>query len=766
MSELSKKRDGFLNLGFDLLSAFLLCLPLSHVLLGFFALDEAAMGFSARLSALLICLVFLLSRRWWLAPGLLLLGCLGLGAALYIGRESGAILAYWQGFFAWALAGCPKIEPYSYDQSLPLLKALFCLPIGVLCFCFFRRLFSLTALALLCAALPIFLFYTQSASLELSIATLFAALILSLPRLVGKQIQKSGHGQIPRWLLQLWGIPAAALCVFLAFWLVPSGEVVWRNAAVSSFFTDINDAVDYYTGASKRPGGQPSLQRYGFMPLGSRLGGDVELGSEKLFDLRGERPPYLRLSVYNHYDGSRWSDDPSSQIGNFRLASLFWLREKREAFGAYLPGGGQAASQAYSLISRPVQLRVSPWLGGARGFFTAGNSLSLTLRDLPYEPYFNLQGELYDGQGRQISRNYELRFVYLDRSLPGFEQNMALLAGLSAGKDPYWEQILAEYSGLYADLPPEVQALAAELTAGLSSPYERAKAIESYLGSPAFQYTLTPGAPAEEEDFVWQFLQGKKGYCSYYASAMAVLARCAGLPARYVTGFGAKRSSASDALAYAAYESSAHAWCEIYFEGVGWLVFDPIAWDDSLLEEAPGGEGLQLPSEQAPTQEPTPGPSPSESPPPMDQKNGGELGPRFYLVMLLVPLLLALLFLLHHLLMRRRFFFYRAAFVRKRLSDEACLRLYWEDFLRQARFWHVELEDGETPLAFTERCARYLQPEGAIRELGLRISAHVYGQKPLQMSDLLFFAELHAQIEEALLLQLGRFRYFFLRAIG
>ncbi|MDR2515255.1 MAG: transglutaminase-like domain-containing protein [Christensenellaceae bacterium] len=760
------ERDRWPDLCFDLLSAILLCLPLSHALVTFLAFDEITQGLSALLSALTAGLVFLLSRRWWLAPGLIGLLGLALGAALYFDREIGSISAYFIGFCAWALDGCPKAEPYSYDQSLLLIKALLCLPVAALSLSFFRRFFSLSALALLCAAFPVFLFYTQSASVELALAALFSALILSLPRLVGRQIQKSGHGRIPRWLLQLWGLPAAALCVGLAFYLVPSGEIVWRNAAVSSFFTDVNDAVDYYTGVSKRPGPQPGLQRYGFMPLGSRLGGDVELGSEKLFDLRGERPPYLRLSAYNQYDGAAWSDDPAFKAGNFRLASPFWRRERREAFGGYLPGGGREASQAYSLISRPVQLRVSPWLGGARGYFTAGNSLSLSQRDLPYEPYFNLQGELYDGQGRPIARNYEINFIYLDRSLPGFAQNMALLERLGAGKDPCWAQIQAEYLGLYEGLPPEVPELAAELTAGLASPYEKARAIERYLGSPAFAYTLTPGSPAEGQDFVLQFLKAKKGYCSYFASAMAVLARCAGLPARYVTGFGAKSSSGSDPLAYAAYEFSAHAWCEIYFEGVGWLVFDPVAWDYALPEEKPeGGPAPGLPR-PTPEPEPSPEPEPDEGARPDEAERAEEAAGAFYLWVLLIPLMLGLLALIYRLLMRRRFFFYRAAFARRRWDDEGCLRLYWEDFLRQARFWHVELEPGETLLAFTERCARYLQPEGAIREMGLRLSAHVYGQKPLQPGDLAFFAGLHEQIENALLLQLGHFRYFFLRALG
>lgn len=53
-----------------------------------------------------------------------------------------------------------------------------------------------------------------------------------------------------------------------------------------------------------------------------------------------------------------------------------------------------------------------------------------------------------------------------------------------------------------------------------------------------YRYTLTPDVPPDSQDFVTYFLYvGKEGYCTYFASAMTVLCRMAGLPARYVEGF-------------------------------------------------------------------------------------------------------------------------------------------------------------------------------------------------------------------------------------
>ena len=97
------------------------------------------------------------------------------------------------------------------------------------------------------------------------------------------------------------------------------------------------------------------------------------------------------------------------------------------------------------------------------------------------------------------------------------------------------------YRQLPADLPAMVRELAETITQADSTPYLKARSIETWL-SENTTYTLTPGTPPDDVDFVAHFLQERQGYCVYYASAMTVLARCVGLPARYVTGFAIHRS--------------------------------------------------------------------------------------------------------------------------------------------------------------------------------------------------------------------------------
>ena len=141
-----------------------------------------------------------------------------------------------------------------------------------------------------------------------------------------------------------------------------------------------------------------------------------------------------------------------------------------------------------------------------------------------------------------------------------------------AGQDyPQWIQ--NRYLGLPPTVPDRVIGLARDITATEPNPYERALAIESFLRR--FPYTLDLPQPPMERDITDYFLfSAKRGYCDYYATAMVVLARAAGLPARLVTGYiGGYYDPNLDA--YLVTADLAHAWPEIYFPEYGWIIFEP-----------------------------------------------------------------------------------------------------------------------------------------------------------------------------------------------
>ena len=140
---------------------------------------------------------------------------------------------------------------------------------------------------------------------------------------------------------------------------------------------------------------------------------------------------------------------------------------------------------------------------------------------------------------------------------------------------PYAESIYETYLGVPETVPQRVRDLADDLISGIDNNYDRAKAIESYLIN--FPYTLMPGMPPQGQDFVDYFLfEGQEGYCTYYASAMAVLCRLAGIPTRYIEGYVMPPTVSQDGFYYVT-NLQAHAWVELYFEGFGWAPFEPTA---------------------------------------------------------------------------------------------------------------------------------------------------------------------------------------------
>lgn len=150
----------------------------------------------------------------------------------------------------------------------------------------------------------------------------------------------------------------------------------------------------------------------------------------------------------------------------------------------------------------------------------------------------------------------------------------------SAGTD-YPAQIESTYLQLPSRIPDRVRNLALQLTAQYSNPYDKAAAIESYLRT--FTYNLKVKKPPEFRDVADYFLFDlQEGYCDYYATSMVVLARAAGIPARFVIGYAPGNYDSMQAK-YRVTEADAHSWAQVYFPGVGWVDFEPTAGRPAIV---------------------------------------------------------------------------------------------------------------------------------------------------------------------------------------
>jgi transglutaminase-like putative cysteine protease len=199
----------------------------------------------------------------------------------------------------------------------------------------------------------------------------------------------------------------------------------------------------------------------------------------------------------------------------------------------------------------------------------------------------------------------------------------------SLTQDSFNKNEFADYLQLPEKLPQRVKTLASEITKDAPTPYDKVKKIESFL-STNYTYTNTPDlSKGKSKDFVDRFLfEIKEGYCDYYSTAMVVLTRSIGLPARWVKGYSSGSSPLQEQIdeglmrgmipnpnaggTYTVRNSDAHSWVEVYFNGFGWIPFEPTA-------------GFTMPvvhPEDAPAVQPDTETTPAAVPPAQDETKG------------------------------------------------------------------------------------------------------------------------------------------------
>jgi transglutaminase-like putative cysteine protease len=252
---------------------------------------------------------------------------------------------------------------------------------------------------------------------------------------------------------------------------------------------------------------------------------------------------YWRGLTYDQYIGRGWAARDSVNID-------------------YKPGENTLSSwpETYQIIRQKVEIIED--LNGL--FYSAGIPLSA---DQDFEVAWRVQNtnqDTFDIFGATIDSN-----SYTADSL----QPRASSAELQGTRQEYPVWIQNRYLGLPGSIPERVIALARDITATEPTPYDRAIAIETFLRR--FPYTLDLPQPPFDRDITDYFLfSAQRGYCDYYATAMVVLSRAAGVPARLVTGYvGGHYDENLDAILVTA--NLAHTWVEIYFPDYGWIIFEP-----------------------------------------------------------------------------------------------------------------------------------------------------------------------------------------------
>ena len=256
-------------------------------------------------------------------------------------------------------------------------------------------------------------------------------------------------------------------------------------------------------------------------------------------DALGPEQRYWRGLAFDAFDGRRWSVTPATPAFVYGDPEI----------GVDL-GGPRRGPR---LVQRIVREGVDPGV-----VFAAGQPTLLT----------GAIGRLFrDGNGSLIAyASTDKRVIY-----QVVTRNEA--RDLSADRGAARRAASERYFQLPA-LDPRVAALARTITEHAQGDAQRALALEHWLQQNG-RYTDTPPPLGEGSTPVEQFLlQRTEGHCEYFASALVVLLRSLGIPARLVNGYaGGHENALGDFIEVS--QSDAHAWVEVQFEHAGWVVFDP-----------------------------------------------------------------------------------------------------------------------------------------------------------------------------------------------
>lgn len=723
-------------------AAFTSCLGICLLSPTIFAYDAPLFIIISSVSVLLSALI---GKRWWLIPPAAAVAAIILAAT----RQ---LMPLWESFISYAswLLNSPDINTaQGFEGWLTVTRAFILFAIAAASYLLISKLGSVTlTLAACAAAISFYTIMIPGVNLALVITLSAISVIILFPRLYSR------HVAMKREFLQIVALPAAALCVLLML-ILPGDTSSWRSRTLSNLADDIGMLFDGPFTTWPEHGSSFSLSSLGFGVKSGRLGGPVTLKERQYLTVMAEHPAYLRGSVLDYYDGSNWLI--SRPDGNLRYQSLIWRGYRREVFGQNKPVGSREAADLYNELT--IRNSMTVWYR-QKNFYSLFSPLGITsisLRDNSAEAYFNIRSELFIRERNDLSTRPFYTSRSWNRQIPGFSTKFALLEQLCASsEDPGWQDVVSRYLQLPENLPDELFSISSDIISDCESEYEKAEAIERWIGE-LCKYTLEPSEVPEDREFVSYFLETKEGYCVYTATAMTVLARCAGLPSRYVQGFSLQKTGTRE---YIATGRTAHAWCEVYFKGIGWVEFDPLYWN---VEEPLNDEAVIAP---APVPTPTPSVSvsvsisPSPEPEEVEAIDLSELA-RLAVIVIFSCLAVAFIFVaIYHALLTRRGRKFRLERIQKRVeTPEEQLLQYFKDNIFALSLLNIPKQPEETLITYSARVDNQVKLSKTFSELCGYISNVIYAGSTPEQEWILAASEYHKLLESELRSKLGVWVY-------
>ena len=304
---------------------------------------------------------------------------------------------------------------------------------------------------------------------------------------------------------------------------------------------------------------KPEPNGTGFFGSNLTLGGALHLNNTPIMEARASDARYWEAVAYDKYTGHGWENTdsvslamrtPDSRVVNADFAQRAAITQTIKVFYPTAQLLGEPMAVAWS---KPIVAQMNRDPNASAGD-AAADSLPPPLISMAYSAVPTRANDEYT----------VLSLV-----------SKADIRSLRKASTTYPAWVTDRYLQLPPNIPSRVKLLAERITQGAATNYDKAAMLEAYLRT--FTYNEFIQAPPADRDVVDYFLfTSRQGYCNYYASAMAVMLRELGVPARVASGY-ARGEYDSDAGVYRIHESDSHTWVEVFFPSYGWIQFEPTA---------------------------------------------------------------------------------------------------------------------------------------------------------------------------------------------
>lgn len=472
-------------------------------------------------------------------------------------RQCALFLQMW---LRWAVGAPGWEEEWSigYELIQTALLAFLCYAVQ---FVLERYLVVKVLTADILISLLLFCLLTEWEVSHIGVAFLLCYVFMVYAEWVQQEWKKTGS--VDRKRHMLWIMPFVVL-YFLLLWIMPAPEHPYEWRFVRKTYSQISESfINLTQNLISGDGDDFDTTLSGFSEEGD-VRDELEENGQEVMTVRASgrlmTNVYLTGKIYDTFNGREWiQENHVSDAHEFE--DTMQTLKAAERF--------EEGSLRDYLASVRLTVRY-------RYFRTEYLFAPLKTNQIQVpgerEPYLRDGDNLLFRRRRGYGTEYEVNYYQINAGAYDFDQFLKR----SDMPEEDEERTRRIYGSYLEDivLSAETERYLEALTEGVDDPVDRLRIIEHELSS--WLYTRHPEKMPEGIGSAGEFLdyflmESREGYCTHFATAFALLARVQGIPSRYVQGFCVPMEKEETPV----YSDMAHAWPEVYLDGVGWIPFEP-----------------------------------------------------------------------------------------------------------------------------------------------------------------------------------------------